>query len=48
MVPFSHGHWLAENIKGAEPKLLEEFGHFTIPGSKISELHTWLLDAGGR
>jgi pimeloyl-ACP methyl ester carboxylesterase len=48
MVPFSHGRWLAENISGAESKLIEEYGHFTIPGSKISELHSWLLDTSNR
>jgi pimeloyl-ACP methyl ester carboxylesterase len=45
MVPFSHGQWLVENVRGADSKLIEEFGHFTIPGSRIAELHTWLLEA---
>lgn len=48
MVPFSHGHWLAENVNGADTKLIEDFGHFTIPGSKISDLHAWLLETAAR
>ena len=39
MVPFSHGRWLAANVKGAHSRLLDDEGHLSLlnRGDRIIE-----------
>ena len=30
MVPFAHGDWLAANVPGARPRLLDDHGHISM------------------
>jgi pimeloyl-ACP methyl ester carboxylesterase len=41
-VPIEHGHWLAENIPGAEAELRDGDGHLNVAANHISEVHEWL------
>ncbi len=41
-VPFSHGKWLAENIRNSEPHLVEGQGHLSLFVSAIPEIHGWV------
>lgn len=43
-VPFSHGEWLERQIPGVDARILPEDGHITLAVSRISEVHTWLID----
>ncbi len=43
-VPYSHGEWLAGCIPGVDARILSGDGHITPVVSRISEVHSWLLD----
>jgi pimeloyl-ACP methyl ester carboxylesterase len=38
MVPFAHGHWLAERVSGATPKLFRDEGHLSIAVGKLGDI----------
>ena len=38
MVPLAHGGWLAEHVRGAQPRLLPDEGHVSIVVGKIDEM----------
>jgi pimeloyl-ACP methyl ester carboxylesterase len=43
MVPFDHGRWLAANVPGATPRLLEGDGHLSIAVGRFGEILDGLL-----
>jgi pimeloyl-ACP methyl ester carboxylesterase len=45
-VPYSHGRWLADNVSGATPRLLEGEGHISILLGAYGQLLDELLAAG--
>jgi len=47
LVPWSHGKWLAARIPGAEFRLAEGHGHFSLGETNRDEILDWLLEAGG-
>lgn len=44
MVPYSHGRWLSDHIKGAEARLTDDDGHLTLFERRVPEAHAWLLN----
>lgn len=42
-VPFQHGRWLAEHVRGAEAELSEDDGHLTLLINRATEVHEWLV-----
>ena len=44
MVPFAHGLWLSEQIKGVDARLSADDGHLTLFERRVPETHGWLLD----
>lgn len=46
LVPFGHGHWLAEQIPGVQAHLLDDEGHFSLVVARMGEILDELLDAG--
>lgn len=42
MVPPRHADWLAENIPGAELRILPDEGHITLAFLRVDLVHTWL------
>ncbi len=47
MVPYGHGRWLAENVAGAQPHLLDGEGHLSILLGAYGRLLDDLLTLGG-
>ena len=45
LVPWSHGEWLAARIPGAEFRLAEGHGHFSLGETNREEILDWLLAA---
>ncbi len=41
-VPFGHGKWLADRIRGVEAHLSDSDGHLTLFG-RVPDVHDWLL-----
>jgi pimeloyl-ACP methyl ester carboxylesterase len=44
MVPFAHGVWLAEHVRGAEARLIAEDGHLALEVDRVGDVHSWLLE----
>jgi pimeloyl-ACP methyl ester carboxylesterase len=47
MVPYGHGRWLAENVAGAQPRLLDGEGHLSILLGAYGRLLDDLVTLGG-
>lgn len=47
LVPWSHGEWLAAQIPGAEFRLADGHGHFSLGETNRDEILDWLLAAAG-
>jgi pimeloyl-ACP methyl ester carboxylesterase len=43
-VPFGHGVWLSQHIRGVESHLSAEDGHITLAEGRTPEVHAWLLE----
>jgi pimeloyl-ACP methyl ester carboxylesterase len=43
-VPYPHGVWLAERIRGVEAHLSADDGHLTLFLRRVPEVHAWLLE----
>jgi pimeloyl-ACP methyl ester carboxylesterase len=43
-VPFQHGQWLADNVRGAKAALSDTDGHLTLVIERLGDVHHWLID----
>jgi pimeloyl-ACP methyl ester carboxylesterase len=44
MVPFAHGEWMAANVTGARPHLLDQHGHLSLAVSSLPQILDDLLE----
>jgi pimeloyl-ACP methyl ester carboxylesterase len=44
-VPFAHGEWLADHVRGATAHLFDDEGHISIGDAKFGEILDQLVDA---
>ena len=46
MVPYAHGEWLADHIRGARPRLFAEHGHLSLAVDSVPRIVDDLLSEG--